>query len=462
MLNLSNNHLSGEIPLTISSCYNLEVLKLDNNWLRGRVPQQLNRLRIFSVANNSGLCGEPLEDCKDDRWAAFEVSFKRGFVVGFVLFPVGFVLYGYIAFLVYSAFLGYFALWVEQQAKFLSSRENKGKEVDQATYWPTKGVHQEESIKVPKLQRMVTEMSLTEISEATGNFSIGNVIGLGKIGVMYKGVLSNGRLLAIKRLHDSQSFEKQFVSELLTLGILRHNNIVPLLGYCREKKETLLVYKYISNGNLCDWLHAAKRRDRILEWPLRIKIAIGIARGLAWLHHECNFQLVHLNLSSNSILLDQSFEPKISNFGGAIISNYGGELFKNPRSNNIFVGSEVWELGYVKKDVYDFGILLLELIIRVEPIQIDNYSNNWNGSLIDWIAHPMTSSSDLYNFLRIACTCLKLFPSQRPTTLELYNTIRIFGERYGITSNSEILRQSEFDTASTSNEIVEAEITLAD
>jgi hypothetical protein len=129
-------------------------------------------------------------------------------------------------------------------------------------------------------------------------------------------------------------------------------------------------------------------------------------------------------------------------------------------------------LGYVKKDVYDFGILLLELIIREEPIQINNYSNNWNGSLIDWIAHPMTSSSDLYNvidesligqgfdceifeFLRIACTCLKLFPSQRPTTLELYNTIRIFGERYGITSNSEILRQSEFDTASTSNEIVE-------
>ena len=160
-------------------------------------------------------------------------------------------------------------------------------------------------------------------------------------------------------------------------------------------------------------------------------------------------------------------------------SNYGGEIFKNLRSNNIFVGSEVWELGYVKKDVYDFGILLLELIIREEHIQINNYSNNWNGSLIDWIAHPMTSSSDLYNvidesligqgfdceifeFLRIACTCLKLFPSQRPTTLELYNTIRIFGERYGITSNSEILRQSEFDTASTSNEIVEAEITSAD
>ena len=154
-----------------------------------------------------------------------------------------------------------------------------------------------------KLERMVTKMSLTELHKATGNFNTSNIIGLGKFGMMYKGVLSNGRPHAIKRLHDSQSFERQFLSELLALGILKHNNIVPLLGYCRERKEKLLVYKYILNGNLYNWLHAAKRRTKILEWPSRIKIAIGIARGLAWLHHDCNFHIVHLNLSSNSILL---------------------------------------------------------------------------------------------------------------------------------------------------------------
>ncbi|XP_065617785.1 probably inactive leucine-rich repeat receptor-like protein kinase At5g48380 [Quercus suber] len=321
---------------------------------------------------------------------------------------------------------------------------------------------------VSELERMVSRMNLTELSEATGNFSIGNVIGFGKIGMMYKGVLSNGWPYAIKRLHDSKYFEKQYVSKLLALGRLRHNNIVPLLGYCIEGKEKLLMYKYISNGNLYDWLHAAKGRHKILKWPLRIKIAIGIARGLAWLHHYYNFRVVHLHLSSNSILLDQNFEPKISNFGGSIISNFGGEMFKNTRGNNIFIGSDVWELGYVKKDVYNFGILLLELIIGKESIEINNYANNSNGSLVDWIAHLLTSSSNLYNvidesligggfedeifeLLRIAYTCLKLFPSQRPTTLELYNTIRIFGERYCLTSNSEILKQSEISTASTSN-----------
>ena len=82
---------------------------------------------------------------------------------------------------------------------------------------------------------------------------------------MYKGVLSKGRPSVIKRLHDSQTFEKQFASKLKVLGRVRHKNIVPLLGYCIEGKEKLLVYKYISNGNLYDWLHAAKGRDKILK-----------------------------------------------------------------------------------------------------------------------------------------------------------------------------------------------------
>ncbi|KAL4631869.1 hypothetical protein ACB092_04G009000 [Castanea dentata] len=269
---------------------------------------------------------------------------------------------------------------------------------------------------------MIPRMRLADLSEATANFNTGNVIGLGKIGMMYKGMISNGQPSAIKRLHDSQSFEKQFTSELNALGRVRHKNIVPLLGHCIEGKEKLLAYKYISNGNLYDWLHATKGKDKILKWPLRIKIAIGIARGLAWLHHYCNFNVVHLNLSSNSILLDHNFRPKISNFGRSIISNFGEEMFKNTRSNTFFIGSDVWELGYVKKDVYDFGILLLELIIGKESIEINNYANNSNRSLVDWIAHLLTSShlynvidesligqgfeDEIFELLRIAYTCL--------------------------------------------------------
>nr|POE98656.1 putative inactive leucine-rich repeat receptor-like protein kinase [Quercus suber] len=241
-----------------------------------------------------------------------------------------------------------------------ASRKKKGKEVDQVTQLPTLGFDQEKNIEIFKLERMVTRMSLTELHEATGNFNTSNIIRLGKFGMMHKEVLPNGLPHAIKRLHDSQSFERQFVSELLAL---------------------------------------AKCRTKILEWPSRIKIAIGIARGLAWLHHDCNFRVVHINLSSNSILLDHNFEPKISNFGDSIISNFGGEMFKNLRGNGIFIGSDVWELGYVKKDVYDFGILLLELVLGKESIEINNFANNSNGSLVDWIAHLLASSFDLYNMI---------------------------------------------------------------
>nr|POE56163.1 putative inactive leucine-rich repeat receptor-like protein kinase [Quercus suber] len=257
------------------------------------------------------------------------------------------------------------------------------------------------NVKISQLERMITRMSFTELREATGNFNTHNFIGLGKIGIMYKAVLPNGWPLAVKRFYESPSFEKQFVSELFALGRLRHKNLFPLLGYCKERKGKLLVYKYILNGNLCDWLHAMEGNDKILEWHLRIKIAIGIARGLAWLHHKCNFRVVHLSLSSTSILLDKNFEPKISNFGGAKISNSEGALFLDSididSSNGSFVDSGVWELGFVKKDVYDFGILLLELIIGKEPFEINNYSKSSNVSLLDWITHLLTSSSNLYS-----------------------------------------------------------------
>ncbi|KAK4566109.1 hypothetical protein RGQ29_002349 [Quercus rubra] len=278
---------------------------------------------------------------------------------------------------------------------------------------------------------------------------------------MYKAMLPNGYPLAVKRLYKSQSLEKQFKSELSALARLRHNNIISLLGHCRERKEMLL--------------------NKILDWPSRIKIVVGIARGLACLHYNFHFSVVHLSLSSNAILLYQNFEAKISNFEEAIILKPEGLMFVNSSdndlSNRVFDGSGVRELDFYKKDVYDFGILLLELITGKTPIQINNYSNRLDGSYVDWITCLLTCPSLMCNFidksliglgfdneifqlLRIASACIKPLSCQRPTTLELYHAISILGENYGLINNdTEILRQSEIATASTSNEIVEVEST---
>ncbi|KAK7838602.1 putativeinactive leucine-rich repeat receptor-like protein kinase [Quercus suber] len=484
-LDLSSNNFAGEIPKSIVNCTYLNFLRLDNNQLTGFIPPEINqlqRLRNFSVANNLlsgpvpvfsghtipaesyannlGLCGAPLEPCKPSP-KKFIVLCKEGFLVGWIVAMVTVVV---------VMFRNTPILLVKKAI----TKKNK-KLMKAGTRWCSTD-ERSKNMMMSQMERMVTRMSFIEISEATGYFNTNNVIGMGKIGMMYKAVIPNCWSLAVKRLNNCQSYETQFLSELSALGILRHDNLVPLLGYCSEQNEKILVYKYILHGNLYDWLHVGEGelKDKILEWPLRTKIAIGIARGLAWLHHKYDFRVVHLNLGSNSILLDTNFEPKISNFWGAKISSSGGLMFMNSNvidtRNRSFVDSGVWVLGFVKRDVYDFGILLLELITRKEPTKINSSSYGFNGSLFDWITHILSNSSDIYSvidnsligrrfdgeifeLLRIACTCLNPFPSQRPTMLEVYNTISTFGERDGITNGSETLMQPEIAIASSSIDI---------
>ncbi|XVF37494.1 hypothetical protein REPUB_Repub20aG0013300 [Reevesia pubescens] len=140
------------------------------------------------------------------------------------------------------------------------------------------------------------------------------------MGRTYKATLPNGWLLAVKRLFDTQKFDEHFIIELKILGRLRHDNLVPLLGFRIESKEKLLVYRYMSNGNFYDWLHPTEGVAKIFDWQLTVKIACGIARGLVWLHQNYNFRVIHLDICSKCILLDQNFEPKISNFGEAMLN----------------------------------------------------------------------------------------------------------------------------------------------
>ena len=144
----------------------------------------------------------------------------------------------------------------------------------------------------------------------------------------------------VKRLQESQYTEKQFMSEMGTLGTVKHRNLVPLLGFCMAKRERLLVYKNMPNGNLHDQLHHADGVST-LDWTTRLKIAIGAAKGLAWLHHSCNPRIIHQNISSKYILLDADFEPKISDFGLA-------RLMKPIDTHlSTFVNEEFGDLGYV-------------------------------------------------------------------------------------------------------------------
>ncbi|KAI8004016.1 putative leucine-rich repeat receptor-like protein kinase [Camellia lanceoleosa] len=141
--------------------------------------------------------------------------------------------------------------------------------------------HYNRKLQISKLEKLVTRISFTELVNVIDNFREDNMIRLGKTGIMYKVVFPNGSFLAIKRFFESQFSEGHFMSEVMTLGRLRHNNLVPLFGFCYEGKEKLLVYKYMLNGNLYDWLHPPKCEFKTMKWPMRVKIAVRLARGLA-------------------------------------------------------------------------------------------------------------------------------------------------------------------------------------
>ncbi|PON46683.1 Tyrosine-protein kinase, partial [Parasponia andersonii] len=312
---------------------------------------------------------------------------------------------------------------------------------------------------ISQLEKMVNRMSFTELCKATDNFSINNVIGTGKTGTMYKATLPNGWFLAVKRLDDSPHSESQFVSELLALARMRHDNLIPLLGFCIVNNERLLVYKHMSNGNLYDCLHPREcETTNILHWPLRVKIAMGIARGLAWLHHKCIFRVVHRRISSRSVLLDRYFEPKISNFGNTILSNFGGALFVYPNENDsgLLVNSGVWESDFVKKDVYDYGTVLLELITGKETLT--RSFSSLHNTLVEWINHFSSNAcnfsdaidrsligkgfdGEILEVLRIVSDCVHPLPYERPKMLQVYKRISNIGERYGIPCDFGLLLQ---------------------
>lgn len=327
-------------------------------------------------------------------------------------------------------------------------------------------------------EKSVSKMSLDDLMKATNSFSSNNIIASGRTGTMYKAMLPDDTLLMVKRLQDSQRTEKEFLSEMNTLGSVKHQNLVPLMGFCIAKKERFLVYKYMAKGNLYDQLHPTDPEAKIIDWPTRLKIAIGAAKGLAWLHHNCNPRILHRNISSKCILLDEDFVPKLSDFGLARLMN--------PIDTHLstFVNGEFGDLGYVapeyartlvatpKGDVYSFGTILLELITGERPTHVANAPKDFKGSLVEWVSQQ-SSNSDLYSAidktllgkgvdnelfqaLKIACNCVSPVAKERPTMFEVYQLLRAIGERYHFTADDDIMVPTETGNADLPGELIVA------
>ncbi|KAK3446257.1 probable receptor-like protein kinase At2g42960 [Eucalyptus grandis] len=229
--------------------------------------------------------------------------------------------------------------------------------------------------------------TLRDLELATNRFSPQHVLGEGGYGVVYKGKLINGTEVAVKKLlNNLGQAEKEFRVEVEAIGHVRHKNLVRLLGYCIEGVHRMLVYEYVNNGNLEQWLHGAMHERGVLTWEARMKVILGTAKALAYLHEAIEPKVVHRDIKSSNILMDDEFNAKVSDFGLAKLLG-SGESHITTRVMGTFgyVAPEYANTGMLneKSDIYSFGVLLLEAITGRDPVDYGRPANEVN--LVEWL-----------------------------------------------------------------------------
>ncbi|MED6179671.1 Proline-rich receptor-like protein kinase perk5 [Stylosanthes scabra] len=234
--------------------------------------------------------------------------------------------------------------------------------------------------------------TLEELSVATGGFSQENLLGQGGFGFVHKGVLPSGKEVAVKSLKatDAQG-DREFQAEVETISRVHHRHLVSLVGYSLSEQRKILVYEFVPNKTLESHLHGKGRP--VMDWPIRLKIAKGAAKGLAYLHEDCHPRIIHRDIKTANILLENNFDAKVADFG----------LAKFTQDTNTHVSTRVMgTFGYLapeyassgklteKSDVFSFGVMLLELISGRPPL--DHSGDYEEDSLVDW-ARPLCTKA---------------------------------------------------------------------
>ncbi|XP_057865264.1 protein kinase STUNTED isoform X2 [Cryptomeria japonica] len=232
-----------------------------------------------------------------------------------------------------------------------------------------------------------------ELQSATSNFSAGSFIASGGWSRVYKGFLPDGQTVAVKVLNCSSDAEEEIILEVDILTSLKHNCIISLLGYCVEGPNWLLVYNFVSGGNLEENLHVGKDKP-VLCWTERFKVAIGVAEALDHLHNGCSRSVIHRDVKSSNILLSENFEPQLADFG---LAKWAPITSSHISCSDVlgtfgYLAPEYFIYGKVndKTDVYAFGVVLLELITGRKPI--DSRYPKGQESLVIW-AKPLLEES---------------------------------------------------------------------
>ncbi|KAL9380091.1 hypothetical protein Peur_028573 [Populus x canadensis] len=270
-----------------------------------------------------------------------------------------------------------------------------------------------------------------DLQNATKNFS--EKLGGGGFGSVFKGVLPDTSVIAVKKLESIIQGEKQFRSEVSTIGTIQHVNLVRLRGFCSEGNKKLLVYDYMPNGSLDSHLFSEDSK-KVLDWKTRYSIALGTARGLNYLHEKCRDCIIHCDIKPENILLDAQFFPKVADFGLAkLVGRDFSRVLTTMRGTRGYLAPE-WISGVpisAKADVYSYGMMLFEVVsgrrnseqsedgkVKFFPSYAASQINQEHGEILSLLDHRLEGSADLEELTRIckvACWCIQDDEAHRPS-----------------------------------------------
>ncbi|XP_060213954.1 protein NSP-INTERACTING KINASE 3-like isoform X1 [Lycium barbarum] len=422
-IDLSDNKFEGEIPTSFGDLMNLNYLDVSYNNLSGTLPKI--SARAFRVLGNPLICGqgsenncsavypEPLSfppDSLTDQPGAARKS--RRVVVAFVAsFGAAFLV------IVAMALLLWWRYRHNQQIFF---------DVNEHCY---------PEVCLGHLKRY----AFKELRTATDHFSSKRILGKGGFGVVYKACLNNGTVVAVKRLNDYNAVggENQFQTEVELISLAVHRNLLRLLGFCSTESERLLVYPYMPNGSVASRLKDSIYGKPVLDWSRRKKIAQGTARGLVYLHEQCDPRIIHRDVKAANILLDEEFEAVVGDFGLAkLLDHRDSHVTTAVRGTIGHIAPEYLSTGQSseKTDVFGFGILLLELITGQKAMDFGRGANQKGVVMLDWVRKlhqegklNLMVDKDLKNnfdrieleeMVKVVLLCTHFNPSHRPKMSE--------------------------------------------
>ncbi|XP_058187828.1 protein NSP-INTERACTING KINASE 1-like [Rhododendron vialii] len=474
-LDLSNNFFSCQVPSSLANLRSLQYLRLNNNSLYGAIPESLANMtnlvfldlsfnnlsghvprlpaKTFSIVGNPLICptgsenecfgtalmpmSMPLNGSEGalplGRPKSHRVALALGVTLGFICFLL--------------LLLGLLLQWRQRRNKHM--------------FFDVKDRHHEE-VSLGNLRRF----QFRELQLATDNFSSKNILGKGGFGHVYKGHLRDGTAVAVKRLKDGSAAggDRQFQTEVEMISLAVHRNLLRLYGFSMTATERLLVYPYMSNGSVASRMKAKP----ILDWGTRKRIALGAARGLLYLHEQCDPKIIHRDVKAANILLDEYCEAVVGDFGLAkLLDHQDSHVTTAVRGTVGHIAPEYLSTGQSseKTDVFGFGILLLELITGQRALEFGKAANQ-KGAMLDWVRKihlekklDSLVDKDLKNnydrieleeMVQVALLCTQYLPGLRPKMSEVVRMLEGDGlaERWEASQRVESSKYKSYDLSS--------------